>query len=122
MRWRRELYARLALQGKNLLEVEVAMFYHILEAGSQNIPHRHAPLPKVPELKHKFLDLNRDMFEVHAPGTDWIPDYNETEWMAYQESFQNKDSWSVHEEERVAFEIKTTLASAEGAGMAPTLR
>jgi hypothetical protein len=43
--------------------------------------------------------------------------FNETEWEAYEMSMQNKTLWSVHEEERVAFEIKTDLVSAEGAGM-----
>ena len=37
-----------------------------------------------------------------------------TEWMAYEKAV--KDLWSIHEEERIAFEIKTDLISAEEAG------
>jgi hypothetical protein len=37
--------------------------------------------------------------------------------MEYNLSVQNKESWSVHEEERVAFEIKTDLLTAEGGGV-----
>jgi hypothetical protein len=40
---------------------------------------------------------------------------DQTEWMTYQKAFD--DLWSVHEEERIAFEIKTDLISAEDAGM-----
>ncbi|KAG2358487.1 hypothetical protein BDR07DRAFT_1489379 [Suillus spraguei] len=39
-------------------------------------------------------------------------DYNETEWKAYEDSVQNKDLWSIHKEERTAFEIKSPLADA----------
>jgi hypothetical protein len=107
------------------LEVEVTGFLHILEVHSQNIPHRRqdAPLPKEPKITYYQpmmpADSKRDLFEARAPGLNahMNPEYNQTEWMAYQESFENKDLWTVHEEERVAFEIKTNLAGVEGAGM-----
>jgi hypothetical protein len=45
------------------------------------------------------------------------PDYNETEWRVYENLVQNKDLWSMHEEERIAFEIKNPLAGAGRTGM-----
>ncbi|KAG1859522.1 hypothetical protein DFJ58DRAFT_726244 [Suillus subalutaceus] len=39
------------------------------------------------------------------------PNYNEAEWRAYENSVQNKDLWSIHEEERIAFEIKSPLVA-----------
>ncbi|KAG2132708.1 uncharacterized protein EDB93DRAFT_1255125 [Suillus bovinus] len=35
-----------------------------------------------------------------------------SEWGAYESSVQDKDLWSIHEEERIAFEIKSPLAGA----------
>jgi hypothetical protein len=107
------------------LEVEVTSFPHILKVRSQNISRRRqdAPLPKIPEIKYyEYMmpaDPKRDLFEARVPGLNahMNPEYNQTEWMTYQESFENKDLWTVHEEERIAFEIKTHLAGVEGAGM-----
>lgn len=36
------------------------------------------------------------------------------DWWPYENSVQNKYSWSIHEEERVSFEIKSTLTGAGG--------
>jgi hypothetical protein len=107
------------------LEVEVTGFLDILKVHSQNIPHRRqdAPLPKKPEIKYYQTimpaDSKRDLFEARVPGLNAHrnPEYNQKERMTYQESFENKDLWTVHEEERIAFEIKTNLAGVEGAGM-----
>ncbi|KAG1717472.1 hypothetical protein EDB19DRAFT_1261096 [Suillus lakei] len=75
-----------------------------------------APILKRPEFKHNNMDSNRDLFQVWMPSKQVMtPDYNETEWMAYQNSVQNKELWSLHEEERIAFEIKTPLIGAKGA-------
>jgi hypothetical protein len=58
-----------------------------------------------------------DLFQVQLPFQNTgLLDYNETDWTAYKTSVQNKDLWSVHEEERIAFEIKTELVIVEGAG------
>ena len=58
-----------------------------------------------------------DLFQVQLPFQNvGLLDYNETDWTACKTSVQNKDLWSVHEEERIAFEIKTELAIVEGAG------
>jgi len=58
-----------------------------------------------------------DLFDVQLPfQTTGLLDYNETDWTAYKMSVQNKDLWSVHEEEQIAFEIKTELVIVEGAG------
>lgn len=61
----------------------------------------------MPESKYKPpLRFNRDLSQVRMPvPNDMIPYYDKTEWMA-----------TVHEEERVAFEIKTALVGAEEAG------
>ncbi|KAG0708001.1 hypothetical protein DFH29DRAFT_871255 [Suillus ampliporus] len=77
-----------------------------------------APIPKRPKFTHNYnpMELNWDLFQVPLPfENSGDLDYNETEWTAYQNSVQNKDLWSVHEEERIAFEIKTRLTGAEGA-------
>ncbi|KAG0708012.1 hypothetical protein DFH29DRAFT_562124 [Suillus ampliporus] len=75
-----------------------------------------APIPKIPEFTHDWTESNRDLFRVPLPFQNvGNLDYNETEWKVYQNSVQNKALWSVHEEERVAFEIKTPLFGAEGA-------
>ncbi|KAJ8589819.1 hypothetical protein M405DRAFT_861897 [Rhizopogon salebrosus TDB-379] len=95
---------------------------------SQNISRRQqdAPLPKKPEIKYyEYMmpaDPKRGLFEARVPGLNahMNPEYNKTEWMTYQESFENKDLWTVHEEERIAFEIKTNLAGIEGADQSPT--
>ncbi|KAG0708004.1 hypothetical protein DFH29DRAFT_994630 [Suillus ampliporus] len=74
------------------------------------------PIPKRPKLTHDWTESNRDLFRVPLPFQNpGNMDYNETEWKVYQNSVQNKALWSVHEEERVAFEIKTPLFGAEGA-------
>jgi hypothetical protein len=50
--------------------------------------------------------FNRVLSRVRMPvPNNMIPYYDKTEWMA-----------TVHEEERVAFEIKTALIGAEEAG------
>ncbi|KAG1779470.1 hypothetical protein EV702DRAFT_103564 [Suillus placidus] len=72
-----------------------------------------APIPKRPEIKYNSTDSNHDLFQVRIPVQ--TPYYNETEWITYQNSVQSKDLWSVHEEERIAFEIKTPLVGVEGA-------
>ncbi|KAG1729731.1 hypothetical protein EDB19DRAFT_2027683 [Suillus lakei] len=75
-----------------------------------------APIPKRPEIKYNHTRLNRDLFQFRMPfQRSTTPDYNETEWIIYQNSVQNKDLWSLHEEERIAFEIKTPLVSVQGA-------
>ncbi|KAG0708003.1 hypothetical protein DFH29DRAFT_844028 [Suillus ampliporus] len=80
------------------------------------IRREDAPIPKRPNVKYNYTEPNRDLFAVPLPFQNTgNPDYNETEWTAYQNSVQNKDLWSVHEEERIAFEIKTRLVGAEGA-------
>jgi hypothetical protein len=82
--------------------LRLASFSRIVELGSLDDPHRRqdVPFPEPP-----FVNYNQTRM------------FNETEWAAYQTSMQNKTLWSVHEEERVAFEIKTDLVSAEGTGM-----
>ncbi|KAG1717470.1 hypothetical protein EDB19DRAFT_1260961 [Suillus lakei] len=71
-----------------------------------------APIPKMPKLTYNWTASNNDLFRVRPFGSFGNPDYNETEWRTYENSVQNKDLWSVHEEERIAFEIKTPLAGA----------
>ncbi|KAG2135329.1 hypothetical protein DEU56DRAFT_901841 [Suillus clintonianus] len=81
-----------------------------------------APIPKRPKIKYNSTGLNRDLFHVGMPFQDTKDaDYNKTEWMTYQKSVQNKDLWSVHEDERIAFEIKTPLVSTEGAEPLPAI-
>jgi len=95
--------------------------FSIRSGWALSIPHRQqdAPLPEAPQFKNIPVD-NRDLFQLPTPG--WNPEYNTTEWIAYKKTFENKDLWTVHEEERVAFEIKTTLVSAEEAGKVPVLK
>ena len=61
----------------------------------------------MPESKYKPPPrFNRDSSQVRIPApNNMIPYYDKTGWMA-----------TVHEEERVAFEIKTVLVGAEEAG------
>ena len=75
----------------------------MIETGSLSVPCRRTdvPFPQRPIPKY-----NTDMCQSMV---------SQTEWMAYQKAFD--DLWSVHEEERIAFEIKTDLISAEDAGM-----
>ncbi|KAG1741429.1 uncharacterized protein EDB91DRAFT_328571 [Suillus paluster] len=62
--------------------------------------------------KYKIIDSIRKVFlRIQTPSQH--PDYNVVEWKAFQNSVQ-KALWSVHEEERVAFEIKTLLVGADG--------
>ncbi|KAG2135328.1 hypothetical protein DEU56DRAFT_949282 [Suillus clintonianus] len=70
-----------------------------------------APIPKRPTVKYNST-LNRDLFQVRGPSqASRNSEYNETEWRVYENSIQNKDLWSVHEEERIAFETKTPLVA-----------
>ncbi|KAG2062698.1 hypothetical protein BDR04DRAFT_1112065, partial [Suillus decipiens] len=72
-----------------------------------------APIPKTPKLTYNRTSMNSDLFKVRRPfGDPGNVDYNETEWKAYEDSVQNKDLWSIHEEERTAFEIKSPLTDA----------
>ncbi|KAG1720260.1 hypothetical protein EDB19DRAFT_1918100 [Suillus lakei] len=71
-----------------------------------------APIPQRPKLTYNWTASNNDLFQVGPFGNFGNPDYNETEWRIYENSVQNKDLWSMHEEERIAFEIKTPLAGA----------
>ncbi|KAG1741431.1 uncharacterized protein EDB91DRAFT_1130369 [Suillus paluster] len=57
-----------------------------------------APIPKGPKFKYNSMESNRDLIQVPLP---------------FQNSVQNQDLWSVHEEERIAFEIKAPLSGAE---------
>ncbi|KIK44192.1 hypothetical protein CY34DRAFT_802892 [Suillus luteus UH-Slu-Lm8-n1] len=75
-----------------------------------------APIPKQPRWTYSnLMASNSDLFRV-GPFQNPRPglDYNETEWSAYENSIQNRDLWSIHEEERIAFEIKNPLAGVEG--------
>ena len=107
------------------MEVEVTSFLISSKFVRRTSPCRRqdAPLPKKPEIQYykPMMPANskRDLFEARVPGLNAHrnPEYNQTEWMTYQESFENKDLWTVHEEERIAFEIKTNLAGVKGAGM-----
>ncbi|KAG1779474.1 hypothetical protein EV702DRAFT_1195422 [Suillus placidus] len=65
-----------------------------------------------PQLTYNWTVSNSDLFRVGPFQNFGSPDYNETEWRAYENSVQNKDLWSMHEEERIAFEIKSLLADA----------
>lgn len=69
-----------------------------------------APIPKMPIYNETFM--NSDLFRVRPFRNFGNLDYNEPEWKAYEDSVQNKDLWSIHEEERTAFEIKNLLADA----------
>ncbi|KAG2346355.1 hypothetical protein BDR05DRAFT_779625 [Suillus weaverae] len=69
------------------------------------------PIPKRPKLTYNQTVPKNDLFQVRFQDFG-SPDYNEAEWRAYENSVQNKDLWSVHEEERIAFEIKSLLADA----------
>ncbi|KAG1859521.1 hypothetical protein DFJ58DRAFT_744615 [Suillus subalutaceus] len=70
-----------------------------------------APIPKMPKLTYNWPVSNSDLFRVGPFRNFGNPDYNETEWNAYENSVQNKDLWSIHEEERIAFEIKSPLVA-----------
>ncbi|KAG2135309.1 hypothetical protein DEU56DRAFT_396632 [Suillus clintonianus] len=73
-----------------------------------------------PESKYSSMDSTRDVFRARMPlQHSGNPHYNELplralEW-ASQKPEHNKDLWSVHEEERIAFESKTLLVGAERA-------
>ncbi|OJA10098.1 hypothetical protein AZE42_07535 [Rhizopogon vesiculosus] len=87
-----------------------ASFAHILFPGSLDVPHcRRQDAPPPPERPTiRYSQLGRAFFD-------------QTEWTVYDMALQNKDFWSVHEEERIAFEIKTDLVSVEElAGSLPT--
>ncbi|KAG1815193.1 uncharacterized protein BJ212DRAFT_1481721 [Suillus subaureus] len=68
-----------------------------------------APIPKMPKLTYNWTVSNSDLFRVRPFHNFGNTDYNETEWKAYENSVQNRDLWSMHEEERIAFEIKSPL-------------
>jgi hypothetical protein len=70
-----------------------------------------APIPKIPRLTYNWTVSNNDLFRVRPFQSSNNLDYNETEWSAYENSIQNKDLWSMHEEERIAFEIKSPLVT-----------
>ncbi|KAG2036006.1 hypothetical protein BDR03DRAFT_476378 [Suillus americanus] len=70
-----------------------------------------APIPKMPKMTYNWTVSNSDLFRVGPFHNFGNPDYNETEWKAYENSVQNKDLWSMHEEERIAFEIKSPLVT-----------
>ncbi|KAG2341000.1 hypothetical protein BDR05DRAFT_1002152 [Suillus weaverae] len=70
------------------------------------------PIPKRPKLTYNWTVSNSDLFRVRPFQDFGSLDYNNTEWRAYEDSVQNKDLWSMHEEERIAFEIKSLLADA----------
>ncbi|KAG2752878.1 hypothetical protein P692DRAFT_20871405 [Suillus brevipes Sb2] len=74
-----------------------------------------APIPKRPKSTYSNLMVsNNDLFRVQPFQNIGGLDHNETEWKAYVNSIQNRDLWSIHEEERIAFEIKNPLAGVEG--------
>ncbi|KAG1751005.1 hypothetical protein EDD22DRAFT_251081 [Suillus occidentalis] len=69
-----------------------------------------APIPKMPKLTYNWTVSNSDLFQVGPFQNFRSPDYNETEWRAYESLVQDKNLWSMHEEERIAFAIKNPLA------------
>ncbi|KAG1859524.1 hypothetical protein DFJ58DRAFT_875232 [Suillus subalutaceus] len=71
-----------------------------------------APIPEMPKLTYNQTAVsNSDLFRVRPAQNSRSPNYNEAEWRAYENSVQNKDLWSIHEEERIAFEIKSPLVT-----------
>ncbi|KAG2135331.1 hypothetical protein DEU56DRAFT_807650 [Suillus clintonianus] len=96
----------------------------IRDTCSLDLSHRRQdapiPIPKQPEFKYDLTDSNY-LFQVQMPFYT-TADYNETEWATYQNSVQNKELWSLHEEERIAFEIKTPLVGENLKGTDPLLR
>ncbi|KAG2068855.1 hypothetical protein BDR04DRAFT_733605 [Suillus decipiens] len=66
----------------------------------------------MPKIIYNTTFMNSDLFRVRPFRNLGDLDYNETEWRAYEDSVQNKVLWSIHEEERTAFEIKSSLADA----------
>ncbi|KAG1865220.1 hypothetical protein C8R48DRAFT_772919 [Suillus tomentosus] len=73
-----------------------------------------APILERPKLMYNWTVSNSDLFRARPFQNFGNADYNDTEWRAYENSVQNKDSWSVHEEERITFEIKNPLAGMAG--------
>ncbi|KAG1779484.1 hypothetical protein EV702DRAFT_1088555 [Suillus placidus] len=49
------------------------------------------PIPKRPQLMYNWTVSNSDLFRVGPFQNFGSPDYNETEWRAYENSVQNKD-------------------------------
>ncbi|KAG1779498.1 hypothetical protein EV702DRAFT_104275 [Suillus placidus] len=77
-----------------------------------------------PESEYRLMGANRDVFRrARMPfQNSGNPRYNEMQLAMQQlaplqDSGQNKDLRSVHEEERIAFQIKAPLVGAEGAGI-----
>ncbi|KAG1750799.1 hypothetical protein EDB19DRAFT_1904196 [Suillus lakei] len=80
-----------------------------------------APIPQMPTLKH--IPMDRNSFRAPRPfqNTGNV-DYNDKERI-YNKPVHDQNIWSVHEDERMAFEIKIPLVgadSAEGAEPLPT--
>jgi hypothetical protein len=85
----------------------VSWFLLYPQTGSLDIPHRQQDALSLEQPAIRYSDSGK-----HSNLFD------ETKWTECKLSVQDKDSWSVHEEERVAFEIKTDLIRAKGGGMA----
>jgi hypothetical protein len=99
------------------LEVEVGCLVSLISSTEHPDRREDAPIPKKPESTHiNWMVSNNDLFRVRPFQNFGGLDYNATEWSAYENSIQNRDLWSIHEEERIAFEIKNPLASVEGTG------
>ncbi|KAG2084447.1 uncharacterized protein F5147DRAFT_797234 [Suillus discolor] len=73
-----------------------------------------APILEMLKLTYNWTVSNSDLSRVRPIQNLGNPDYYKTEWRAYENSVQNKDSWPMHEEERTAFEIKSPLTVAGG--------
>jgi hypothetical protein len=89
----------------------VSRFVSLVSSTEHPYRREDAPIPKMPRLTYNWTVSNNDLFRVRPFQSSNNLDYNETEWSAYENSIQNKDLWSMHEEERIAFEIKSPLVT-----------
>jgi hypothetical protein len=89
----------------------VSCFVFLVSSIRHHDRREDAPIPKMPKLTYNWTISNSDLFRVRPWQSMGNPDYNETEWRAYENSVQNRDLWSMREEERIAFEIKSPLVT-----------
>jgi hypothetical protein len=94
----------------------VSCFVSLVPSTEHPDRREDAPIPKMPKLTFNWTVSNSDLFRVGPLQNFRSPDYNETEWRAYESLVQNKDLWSMHEEERIAFAIKNPLAGVGRTG------
>ncbi|KAF9223374.1 hypothetical protein BS17DRAFT_767251 [Gyrodon lividus] len=98
------------------LRFKERMFWKIRNPG--------APLPEKPKAEGRStmprFPPTLDIWKIEPDHRSLHkPEHDENAWNEYESAVKSKEHWDIHEEERVAFETKTSLTATRNNGEVP---